>query len=97
MLVGVDATCWRNTRGYVSGRTVAERFDYNYSLKELHEIADRAAVLAAKARDTHVLFNNNRSDYAPKAAGKFRKIVASQLPLITKPVASGKGRHSGAA
>src|SRR5262245_61302488 len=36
----------RNTRGYVTGRTVAARFDYDYSDKELEEIAERALGLS---------------------------------------------------
>ena len=68
----------RNTRGYISGRSVAERFDYDYSNKELEEIAERALGLADIAIDTHIVFNNNKSNYAPKAAERFRKIVTPQ-------------------
>jgi len=68
----------RNTRGYVSGRTVADRFDYDYTDKELKEIADRALGLADIAIDTHIVFNNNKSNYAPKAAERFQRIVAPQ-------------------
>ena len=32
----------RNTEGYLHGRSVAERFDYDYSGQELEEIAGRA-------------------------------------------------------
>ena len=32
----------RNTEGYLHGRSVAERFDYDYPTKELKEIAGRA-------------------------------------------------------
>jgi uncharacterized protein YecE (DUF72 family) len=66
----------RNTRGYISGRTVAERFDYQYSNKELEELAQRAEHLGELATEIHVIFNNNKSSYAPDAAGRFRKIVA---------------------
>jgi uncharacterized protein YecE (DUF72 family) len=72
----------RNTHGYVSGRTVADRFDYDYSDDELVEIAERAFRLAKKARNTHVLYNNNRSDYAPKAASRFRQIVGQKQPQL---------------
>jgi uncharacterized protein YecE (DUF72 family) len=55
----------RNTRGYITGRSVADRFDYDYSNKELHEIADGAAEMAGIAGTTHIVFNNNnKSDYA---------------------------------
>jgi uncharacterized protein YecE (DUF72 family) len=67
----------RNERGYISGRTVAERFDYKYSGKELEEIAHRAEDLSELASETHVIFNNNKSNYAPLAARRFRKLVAA--------------------
>ncbi|HEX4590703.1 MAG TPA: DUF72 domain-containing protein, partial [Gemmataceae bacterium] len=65
----------RNVHGYISGRTVPDRFDYDYSTKELKEIAGRAEQLAEVAGTTHIIFNNNKSDYAPRAALRFRKIV----------------------
>jgi len=65
----------RNAHGYVAGRTVAERFDYDYSNRELEEIAERAEQLAETVRETHVVFNNNKSSYAPRAAARFRRIV----------------------
>lgn len=68
----------RNTKGYVSGRSVAERFDYDYSDRELKQIADRAKCLSELAIDTHIIFNNNKGNYAPKAAERFQRIVASQ-------------------
>jgi uncharacterized protein YecE (DUF72 family) len=58
----------RNLDGYLRGRSVAERFDYDYPDRELHEIAERARVLADRAEQVHVMFNNNARDYAPKAA-----------------------------
>jgi uncharacterized protein YecE (DUF72 family) len=58
----------RNRDGYLRGRTVAERFDYDYPDGELEEISDRARVLADEAEQVHVMFNNNARDYAPKAA-----------------------------
>ncbi len=66
----------RNTKGYISGRTVAERFDYDYSDQELNQIAKRAVGLSELALDTHIVFNNNKSNYAPKAAERFQRIVA---------------------
>jgi uncharacterized protein YecE (DUF72 family) len=66
----------RNTRGYISGRSVAERFDYDYPDSELQEIAGRARALAELALDTHIIFNNNKSNYAPKAAERFQRVVA---------------------
>jgi uncharacterized protein YecE (DUF72 family) len=68
----------RNTRGYVSGRSVAERFDYDYSDAELNEIADRAEQLSRIAVDTHIIFNNNKGSYAPSAADRLQRIVAGR-------------------
>ena len=65
----------RNERGYMSGRTVAERFDYDYPDGELEEIADRARALADDADEAHVLFNNNARELAPKAARRMRQLL----------------------
>ncbi len=54
----------RNTEGYIHGRTVAERFDYDYTTAELKQIAKRAEHLAELATEVHVLYNNNKGDYA---------------------------------
>jgi uncharacterized protein YecE (DUF72 family) len=68
----------RNAHGYVSGRSVAERFDHDYSPKEVREIADRAEEWAEVVRDTHIIFNNNKSDYAPRAALRLKRIVEAE-------------------
>ena len=44
------------------GISVAERFDYLYSKKELKEWAPRLFELAGEAKRTHVLFNNCYQD-----------------------------------
>ena len=67
----------RNESAYVRGRTVADRFDYDYSEAELTEINDRVQALAKTAKEVHVVFNNNRSHYAPKAAQKLIAIAKS--------------------
>jgi uncharacterized protein YecE (DUF72 family) len=63
----------RNTEGYMKGRTVAERFDYDYSGEEVAEIAGRARKLEEEAQQVHVMFNNNARDLAPKAARSLRE------------------------
>ncbi|MFL5327911.1 MAG: DUF72 domain-containing protein [Gemmataceae bacterium] len=68
----------RNTKGYVSGRSVAERFDYDYSDAELKQIADRANAFSEIAHDTHIIYNNNKSDYAPRAAERCQRMIAAQ-------------------
>jgi uncharacterized protein YecE (DUF72 family) len=65
----------RNAKAYITGKTVATRFDYDYSDKEIAEVAERSEKLAQKARELHVIFNNNNLDYAPRAALRLRKAL----------------------
>lgn len=65
----------RNEEGYVKGRTVAERFNYLYSDQELKEIKEKVTEIAEEARETHVIYNNNASDYAIQSALKFQGMV----------------------
>jgi uncharacterized protein YecE (DUF72 family) len=65
----------RNEHGYLSGKTVAERFGWRYSDQELQEIAGRTRELAEQAGEVHVMFNNNRDDDAPTAARRFRALL----------------------
>jgi uncharacterized protein YecE (DUF72 family) len=65
----------RNVKGYLHGRSVAERFDYDYPAAELEEIAGRAGALDAQAEQVHVMFNNNARELAPKAARALRGIL----------------------
>ena len=58
----------RNAQAYISGRSVAERFNYDYSDQEIAEVAGRVRELAEDNEDVHIAFNNNHSLYAPKAA-----------------------------
>jgi uncharacterized protein YecE (DUF72 family) len=68
----------RNVHGYIQGRTVAERFDYDYPPLEVEEIAERARVLSDEAKEVHVMFNNNARDYAPKAARRMLQALAKR-------------------
>jgi len=65
----------RNAEGYMHGKTVAERFGWEYSDDELEEIAGRARQMAEEAGEVHVLFNNNRGADAPSSARRFRELV----------------------
>jgi uncharacterized protein YecE (DUF72 family) len=65
----------RNAKGYITGKTVAARFDYDYSENEIAEVAQRSTKLAREARELHVIFNNNNLDYAPHAALRLRKAL----------------------
>jgi uncharacterized protein YecE (DUF72 family) len=65
----------RNARAYITGKTVAARFDYDYNDKEIAEVAKRSKKLAEEARELHVIFNNNNLDYAPRSALRLRKAL----------------------
>jgi uncharacterized protein YecE (DUF72 family) len=65
----------RDANAYIKGRTVAERFCYDYSDAEIGEIAQRTEHLAGEAKQVHVVFNNNARDYAPRAALRLRKAL----------------------
>jgi uncharacterized protein YecE (DUF72 family) len=65
----------RNADGYLKGRTVAERFGWEYSDEELAEIAGRATELAERAEIVNVAFNNNRGRDAPASARRMRELL----------------------
>jgi uncharacterized protein YecE (DUF72 family) len=65
----------RNAQGYLTGKTVAERFGWRYSDDELEEIGRRARMLTEDADEVRMMFNNNRSDDAPTAAQRFRQLL----------------------
>jgi uncharacterized protein YecE (DUF72 family) len=72
----------RNAKAYITGKTVAARFDYNYSDKEIAEVAKRSKRLAHDAREVHVVFNNNALDYAPRAAARLRAALDQIVPAM---------------
>jgi len=65
----------RNAKAYTTGKTVAARFNYDYDENEIAEVAERSRKLSQEARETHVIFNNNNLDYAPRAALRLRKAL----------------------
>jgi len=65
----------RNAKGYITGKTVAARFDYDYSENEIAKVAQRSRELTKEARELHVIFNNNNLDYASRAALRLRKAL----------------------
>ena len=70
----------RDAHAYTTGKTVAARFNYDYSDKEIDEVADRARDLTEEAKEVHVVFNNNALDYAPHAAARMRKALGQMIP-----------------
>ena len=76
----------RNVDAYLKGKTVAARFNYDYSDREIAEVAERSKRLAADAREVHVVFNNNNLDYAPRAAARLRAALGQYVaPLSQTP------------
>ena len=69
----------RNADAYLKGKTVAARFNYDYSQDEIAEVAERARKLGAKADEVHVVFNNNNLDYAPRAATRLRAALGQTV------------------
>jgi uncharacterized protein YecE (DUF72 family) len=70
----------RDARAYTTGKTVAARFNYDYSDEEIDEVAERARRLAEEAKEVHVVFNNNARDYAPHAALRMRTALGQMIP-----------------
>lgn len=73
----------RDARAYLTGKTVAARFNYDYSDQEITEIARRSEKLAGEANDVHVVFNNNNLDYAPRAAVRLRRVLGQATATAT--------------
>jgi uncharacterized protein YecE (DUF72 family) len=74
----------REARAYTTGKTVAARFNYDYSDEEIGEVAGRARDLAKEAKEVHVVFNNNALDYAPHAALRMRKALGQMIPATAR-------------
>jgi uncharacterized protein YecE (DUF72 family) len=70
----------RNTDGYLTGTSVAERFGWRYSDDELEQVKERVVAMAEQAGEVHVAFNNNRGDDAPTAAQRFRSLLGQAPP-----------------
>ena len=71
----------RDPEAYLRGKTVAERFNYDYNDDEIADLARRTRKLAQGADSVHVVFNNNALDFAPHAATRMR----TALGQLTHP------------
>jgi uncharacterized protein YecE (DUF72 family) len=69
----------RDARAYTTGKTVASRFNYDYSDDEIGQVTERVLNLAREAKEVHVVFNNNALDYAPHAASRMRVALGQVL------------------
>lgn len=56
-------------------RTAAERFEYEYSKRELQPWVPKVEELASEARETHVVFNNCYRDYAVNNARQLGSLL----------------------
>ncbi len=78
----------RNTgTWYKRVETTGERFDYLYSAEELAEWIPRVQELARRADEVHVMFNNNRRNYATVNAEQLRR----QLGQLDRPPETDQG------
>ena len=66
----------RNATAWTRGRTVAERFDYEYADQELEEWVDPVLDMAERAQEVAVVMNNNARDYALQAASRFAELIS---------------------
>ena len=60
---------------YKKVERTADRFDYLYSEDELKEWVPQVGELARQAKELHVLFNNNRADYAVRNASQLTQLL----------------------
>jgi uncharacterized protein YecE (DUF72 family) len=74
----------KNEEGYVKGRTVADRFNHEYSDPELRQIAERMLEIEPQVKRLHAAANNNRSNYAPKAALRLKALLEEREELRKK-------------
>jgi uncharacterized protein YecE (DUF72 family) len=76
----------RNAQAYLTGKTVAARFNYDYNDSEIAEVEKRSEKLSRKAKKVHVVFNNNALDYAPHAAARLRKALGQIAATPPQPM-----------
>ena len=72
---GRNADTW-----FAHTKSSADRFDYLYTSEELREWEPQIRSLAAEARETFVLFNNNKYDYAQRNAAEISTIFGDLVP-----------------
>ncbi|SDV47452.1 DUF72 domain-containing protein [Chitinasiproducens palmae] len=74
-LHGRNTSTW-NLRGATSA---SQRFNYDYSDEELAVMAERVAQLAARAKRTHVVFNNNWEDQGQRNAKTLKGLLGGDV------------------
>ena len=56
-----------------------------FTNKAAKEMRERVEKIGSEVEVVHVVFNNNRSDYAPQAAIRFRRVMGQSVPATGKP------------
>lgn len=69
----------RNAATWQGSRTVAERFDWQYSVEELEEWLEPVIGMAERAQEVAVVFNNNHGDFALRSATRFGQMLGARL------------------
>lgn len=64
---------------YAKVKRTADRFDYLYSDEELQEWVPKVGILAENAEEIHLLFNNNRDNYAVLNAKTLETLLQGSL------------------
>ena len=75
----------RDAQAYLTGKTVAERFHYDYSDAEIAGVSERALGLAKEVDEVHVVFNNNTRDVDPVAGERLRRNLGQRNKLPGPP------------
>ena len=63
----------------------SQRFNYDYDRDELKEIAVAVEAVSAKAKTTHVLFNNNYQDQGQRGAAELTDILSKPIRTTDGP------------
>lgn len=69
----------RNAATWQGSRTVAERFDWQYSDEELEEWLEPVIGMAERAQEVAVVFNNNHGDFALRSATRFGQMLGARM------------------
>ncbi len=67
---------------YIKGKTSDERFNYLYDQRELESWVPRVREVARVAEEVHLLFNNNRSNYAVVNGLQMAGLLELGLPAV---------------
>jgi uncharacterized protein YecE (DUF72 family) len=67
---------------YKKVENTGERFDYLYSDEELEQWSPNVGELARQTEEVHLLFNNNRANYAVQNARRLTTVLQESLPGV---------------